>query len=203
MTSLVITVYIRSIAVGLVASAFGFKFKNDEDNDRMTRTTRKPEDKRQQLQSAIDSIDVVRTWTWPYDDLPGDIGRRLGVNARHRFYSDHGGNKPAKLFDLAARRISKGETKVAVVTGGEALASLTTCAAAKKLPPPGWTKTKQGVDAVFSPTGRDLGKDLGAVHSIGAPIQVYPLFENGFRAHRHQSRYCRAGGHGHGTQPLP
>src|ERR1700748_1659872 len=92
-----------------------------------------PEDKRQQLQSAIDSIDVVRTWTWPYDDLPGDIGRRLGVNARHRFYSDHGGNKPAKLFDLAARRISKGETKVAVVTGGEALASLTTCAAAKKL----------------------------------------------------------------------
>lgn len=78
---------------------------------------------RRQLQSSIDSIDVVRTWTWPYDDLPGDIGRRLGVEARHQFYSDHGGNKPAKLFDDAARRISKGHTKVAIVTGGEALAS--------------------------------------------------------------------------------
>ena len=61
--------------------------------------------KRQQFEAAIDSIDVVRTWTWPYDDLPGDIGRNLGVNARHRFYSDHGGNKPAKMFDQVARRM--------------------------------------------------------------------------------------------------
>jgi hypothetical protein len=29
--------------------------------------------------------------------------------------------------------------------------------------------------------------DLGALHDIGAPIHVYPLFENGFRAHRKQS----------------
>jgi hypothetical protein len=28
---------------------------------------------------------------------------------------------------------------------------------------------------------------LGAVHSIGVPIQVYPLYENGFRAARGQS----------------
>ncbi|KIW24683.1 uncharacterized protein PV07_10385 [Cladophialophora immunda] len=146
-----------------------------------------PQDKKQQLQAAIDSIDVVRTWTWPYDDLPGEISRGLGVDARHKFYSDHGGNKPAKLFDQAARRISNGQTKVAVVTGGEALASLTACAVAKKLPPPGWTRTKERVDTPFTPTGRDLGKDIGAVHSIGAPIHVYPLFENSFRAHRGQS----------------
>ena len=29
--------------------------------------------------------------------------------------------------------------------------------------------------------------DLGALHSIGAPIHIYPLYENGFRAHRKQS----------------
>lgn len=29
--------------------------------------------------------------------------------------------------------------------------------------------------------------DLGALHDIGAPIQVYPLFENGYRAFRKQS----------------
>lgn len=84
-----------------------------------------PDDQRSKLKSAIDSIDVVRPWTWPYDDLPGDINQRLGVNASHRFQSDHGGNKPGKLFDQAARRISKGQTKVAIVTGGEALASRT------------------------------------------------------------------------------
>jgi acetyl-CoA acetyltransferase len=82
-----------------------------------------PDDAGRRLKSSIDSIDVVRTWTWPYDDLPGDIARNLGVTPRHTFYSDHGGNKPAKLFDDAARRIAQGKTKVAVVTGGEALAS--------------------------------------------------------------------------------
>lgn len=77
------------------------------------------------LQSSIDSIDVVKTWTWPYPDLPGLLGEKLGVKERlkHEFYSEHGGNQPGKLFDDAARRISRGEASVAVVTGGEALAS--------------------------------------------------------------------------------
>jgi hypothetical protein len=29
--------------------------------------------------------------------------------------------------------------------------------------------------------------DLGAIHNIGAPIHVYPLYENALRAHRGQS----------------
>src|SRR5271154_834240 len=75
------------------------------------------------LQSDIDSLDVVGSWTWPYPNLPGLLSEKLGVEPRHKFYSEHGGNQPAKLFDEAARRISLGESKVAVVTGGEALAS--------------------------------------------------------------------------------
>jgi hypothetical protein len=77
------------------------------------------------LQSSIDSIDVVRSWTWPYPDLPGLISKQLGINAKHRQLSPHGGNQPAVVFDDAARRISLGQAKVAVVTGGEALASCT------------------------------------------------------------------------------
>ncbi|OAL55831.1 hypothetical protein IQ07DRAFT_676084 [Pyrenochaeta sp. DS3sAY3a] len=158
------------------------------------------------LKSAIDSIDVVKTWTWPYPDLPGLLAQKLGVEGSLKWkrYSEHGGDKPGKLFDEAAKRIAKGECKVAVVTGGEALASLSACAAAKELPPPGWTAPEQAVDSVFTPTGRDLGNstisslwqklsathaetDLGAIHQIGAPIHIYPLYENGFRAHRGQS----------------
>lgn len=77
----------------------------------------------QQLQSQIDSIDVVRTWTWPYRDLPGLLAEKLRIQPEHRFCTDHGGNQPAKLLDEAARRIALGKTKVAVITGGEALAS--------------------------------------------------------------------------------
>jgi acetyl-CoA acetyltransferase len=78
----------------------------------------------EELQSRIDSIDVVRTWTWQYEDLPGLLAARLEIAPpTHQLYTDHGGNQPAKLLDEAARRISFGETTVALVTGGEALAS--------------------------------------------------------------------------------
>ena len=75
------------------------------------------------LQSDIDSLDVVKSWTWPYPDLPSLVAKRLAIKPTRRHYSEHGGNQPGKLFDEAARRISLGETKVAVVCGGEAMAS--------------------------------------------------------------------------------
>jgi len=78
------------------------------------------------LLAQVDSLAVVRVWTWPYDDLPGLLARKLGLAARpqHTRYPDgHGGNQPARLLDEAARRIASGESRVAVVAGGEALAS--------------------------------------------------------------------------------
>lgn len=139
--------------------------------------------------SQIDSIDVVRTWTWPYADLPGLLGKWLGLDERPAWtrYTEHGGNEPARLVDEAAGRIARGETKVAVVTGGEALASLTAFSKAGQAEPPGWTKPDTSVDAVFSPSTIDLGQDIGGIHSIGTPIQIYPLYENALRAYRRQS----------------
>jgi len=90
-------------------------------------------------------------------------------------------------------------------------------AKAGKVPPPGWTPCEGSSNPIFSPTTRKLkeGKPtstsspttkavnvnalvgeswaadntggLGALHGIGAPIQVYPLYENAFRAHRGHS----------------
>lgn len=76
-----------------------------------------------ELRSAIDSISVVASWTWPYPDLPGLLSRELRIDPYHTSCSPHGGNQPGKLFDEAARRISLGKTKVALLAGGEALAS--------------------------------------------------------------------------------
>ena len=77
----------------------------------------------EELKSNIDSVSVVASWTWPYADLPGLLAEKLGIHPQHKIYSAHGGNQPIKLVDEAARRVSRGECKVAVVTGGEALAS--------------------------------------------------------------------------------
>lgn len=80
---------------------------------------------------------------------------------------------------------------------------MASCAAKKQLPPPGWSPIKESVNEVFSPTTRELKPgalpgawkppisdtytDLGSKHSIGNPIHIYPLYENGFRAFRGQS----------------
>ena len=79
----------------------------------------------EELKSDIDSVSVVATWTWPYFDLPGLLSGKLGIKPRHKIYSEQGGNQPMKLVDDAAKRISAGKSKVAIVTGGEALASCT------------------------------------------------------------------------------
>ena len=52
---------------------------------------------------------------------------------------------------------------------------------------PDWTPPSQSVEQVFSPTTRGLPKNIGGRHAIGAPIHIYPLYENGFRAYRGQS----------------
>lgn len=93
--------------------------------DRAIIDTYLPDDTGKKLKGSIDSIDCVATWSWPYADLPGLLAENLGVDAKHKFISDHGGNQPAKLVDEAAKRIALGKTKVAIVTGGEALASCT------------------------------------------------------------------------------
>jgi len=78
---------------------------------------------RAKLCSSIDSLSVVATWTWPYSDLPSLLAEKLGIQPKHRVYSEHGGNQPIRLVDEATRRISQGRSRVAIVTGGEALAS--------------------------------------------------------------------------------
>lgn len=73
--------------------------------------------------AATDSISVVPTWTWSYPDLPGLIAQELGIKPSHLTSGYHGGNQPALQCDEAARRISLGKSKLAIITGGEALAS--------------------------------------------------------------------------------
>lgn len=143
-------------------------------------------DKAQELQAHIDSISVVRPWSWPYPDLASLLAERLNTNPTYKYVSPHGGNQPAKLLDEACRRISKGETKVALLAGGEALDSLSEYVKAQTIPPPGWTPVDFetfAADALRPPSGDSLeGK-----HGLGAPIQVYALYENSLRAAEGQS----------------
>jgi acetyl-CoA acetyltransferase len=77
-----------------------------------------------QVQRSIDSIDVVATWSWPYSDLPGQLGDQLGIEGlMHKRLSEHGGHSPGLMLHEATARIAGGHCEMAVVAGGEALAS--------------------------------------------------------------------------------
>ncbi|KAK0119515.1 hypothetical protein ONS95_010956 [Cadophora gregata] len=138
-----------------------------------------------ELQANIDSVGVVNTWSWNYSDLPGLISENLGIKPKYKGLSHHGGDSPAKFFDEAARRISLCESKVAIITGGEALASLGGYAAAGISPP--CTEADESVKAVSVADVSRMRASIGTLHSIGLPIHIYPLYENAFRAHRGQS----------------
>lgn len=88
-----------------------------------TEDTGVPQSRVPDLKSAIDSLDLVSSWTWPYSDLLSLIAQEAGIDPSHRHTSPHGGNQPAKLLDEACRRIAARQSKVALITGGEALAS--------------------------------------------------------------------------------
>ncbi|KAH7411347.1 hypothetical protein BKA64DRAFT_663253 [Cadophora sp. MPI-SDFR-AT-0126] len=138
-----------------------------------------------EFQASIDSVAVVNTWSWNYSDLPGLISENLGIEPKYKGLSHHGGDSPAKFFDEAAKRISVRESKVAIITGGEALASLGTYAAAGRSPP--WTAVDESVKSVSVSDVSSMKESIGTLHSVGLPIHVYPLYENGFRAYRGQS----------------
>lgn len=143
--------------------------------------------KSEKLQISIDSISVVRPWSWPYPDLPSLLAEKLKVQPNYKTITPHGGNQPAKLLDEACRRISKGQTKVAIITGGEALDSLTQYVKAGSVPPPGWTQAEDLESFASEALKPPSGSSLEGIHGLGAPIQIYALYENSLRAANKQS----------------
>ncbi|KKY21520.1 putative acetylacetyltransferase [Phaeomoniella chlamydospora] len=154
--------------------------------DKSLKDTELPYDAATKLRASIDSVSTVKPWTWLYEDLPGLFSTKASINPPHQFSSGHGGENPARLFDEAAKRIALGQSKVAIITGGEALASLSACAKAGRSPS-GWTTLGDGPGSTFAHAGKSIGEFIKAESRKGAPVHVYPLYENGLRAHRDQS----------------
>jgi acetyl-CoA C-acetyltransferase len=72
---------------------------------------------------AVDSLDVVYTQSWTYDDAPGRVAERLGIDPKRRYYSGIGGTTPQVLVNGVAERMLRGESSLAIVVGAEALAT--------------------------------------------------------------------------------
>lgn len=69
----------------------------------------------------VESLCVVHCLTTDYDDPPGRLAERLGIDPRHRVYSGIGGTTPQVLVNETATSIMRGELELVLVAGAEAL----------------------------------------------------------------------------------
>ena len=81
----------------------------------------------------LESLQVVYCQAWEYDDAPRRLAERLGADPAHRRYSGIGGSVPLTLAADAAGAMARGELDLALVVGGEALATQ------KRVPEPPWS----------------------------------------------------------------
>lgn len=83
----------------------------------------------------IDDLGLVHCQSWAYDDPSARLAERLGVPGAGRHESILAGTSPQRLLDAAAERMLRGESQVALVVGGEALAERRRWALAGEVPP--------------------------------------------------------------------
>jgi acetyl-CoA C-acetyltransferase len=126
----------------------------------------------------IERIDVVYCQAWQYDDPAMRLAERLGAHPRIGSYSGIGGSVPQTIVSSAARDILRGDLDLALVVGGEALA--TKRRLAKDGRKPAWS---------FPPDQKrpfpfDVPLHPGEVaNGIFEAWLTFALFENAHRAH--------------------
>jgi acetyl-CoA C-acetyltransferase len=73
--------------------------------------------------AAVQSLQVVYSQSWEYDDPCARLAERLGADPAVRSYSGLGGSVPVRLAADAAAAMARGELDLALIVGGEALAT--------------------------------------------------------------------------------
>ncbi len=72
---------------------------------------------------AVQSLQIVYSQSWEYDDPCARLSERLGADPALAAYSGLGGSVPVKLASEAAAAMARGQLDLALVVGGEALAT--------------------------------------------------------------------------------
>ena len=125
---------------------------------------------------AVDSISTVHVASWAYDGLAARIADLIGATPAHAADTTVGGQRPAELLEDAAARVAAGESRVALIAGGEAQASAQALYRAGADPAAhGWS-TEPGGPASFDAS--ELHSAAMRTTGIILPTRVYPLFEN-------------------------
>ncbi|WP_176598993.1 MULTISPECIES: acetyl-CoA acetyltransferase [Sphingobium] len=126
------------------------------------------------LLDRIDAVEVIHQISWRYEDTARKLCERLGLAPARATYHAGGGESPLRVLHDAALRIIDGQSRIALICGGEARSTIQKARkAGVDLPWVAKAKVMEQpwrVEEMISPMGR--------AHGIAQPTYIYPLFEN-------------------------
>jgi acetyl-CoA acetyltransferase len=131
------------------------------------------------LLDRIDAVELMPIGAWPYDDLPGLVIERLGLEVPRVRGREHpvGGETPIRALDAAAARIAAGDARVVLLAGAEGTRAVTRARrAGAELP---WTP--RGARSTIPVMAPELQR--AARVGIERALHCFPLYEHALRAH--------------------
>jgi acetyl-CoA C-acetyltransferase len=133
------------------------------------------------LLGAVDSVRVVATLSWRYNDPGRLLAERVGACDAHTAVSPMGGNSPQMLVNRSSLDILAGTHDVVAITGGEAWR--TRQAFRRRGDNPPWTEIDEAIPpAQVIGGGLEMSHPAELARGIAMPIHAYPIFETALRA---------------------
>ena len=135
------------------------------------------------LLDRVDSIELMPIGAWSYDDLPGLVVERLGLDPVRVRAREHpvGGETPIRALDAAAARIAAGDARVVLIAGAEGTKAMIRA-------------RRAGVELPWTPAGSrstipTMAPELQRAAKVGIEraIHCFPLYEHALRAHEGMS----------------
>ncbi len=134
------------------------------------------------LVERADSVQVVNCVSWAYQDAPSLLAETIGAHPREKVYTAVGGNTPQWLVGRTADAIARGDVRLALIAGGEAMRSRVRWRDSGELRWRRWAAPQ----TMLGDTRAGVN-DIEAKHGAHIPARIYPLFESAIRAHRGRS----------------
>jgi acetyl-CoA C-acetyltransferase len=133
------------------------------------------------LYENADYLGTIPPLAWPYEDTPARLAEVLGVGPMVRHEPKPGGNAPTELMNHAATAIARGEARVAILAGAEALHARQR-AEREGISLDHWfPRPATPIDVVLR--GQPpMTSPLESRHGFALPTDIFPVFENAIRA---------------------
>lgn len=129
----------------------------------------------------IDTLALVSVAGWRAKNPPRVVAERLGAHPRHEYVTEAGGQIGVTLANFVGERITRGETRVALIAGCNNMRTLAKAQQQRvKLE---WTEGGDGEPEVVGELQRG-NSELESKYGLASPPDIYPIFENALRAAR-------------------